>query len=202
MTPPPDVPLRIAALDALSKRVNKALADARQEAEPEFAKLRVAGFPQIEVKLPSGDVVGKISIKAGKDTVTDDEDALLAWVEANKPEEIEHAVSPSALNRPDVIAYVRKLHPDLVGKRIRPAYKAKLLASLDEDGQLANETTGELVQVRKVVKGKPTGEFALTFETAKNGRRNGRDQIAAAWQSGALPITDLIRPAIEAGEQS
>lgn len=202
MTPPPDVPLRIAALDALSKRVNKALADARQEAEPEFAQLRVAGFPQIEVKLPSGDVVGKISIKAGKDTVTDDEDALLAWVEANKPEEIEHAVSPSALNRPDVIAYVRKLHPDLVGKRIRPAYKAKLLASLDEDGQLVNETTGELVQVRKVVKGKPTGEFALTFEAAKNGRRNGRDQIAAAWQSGTLPITDLIRPAIEAGEQS
>ena len=30
MTPPRDVPLRIAALDALSKRVNKALAEARQ----------------------------------------------------------------------------------------------------------------------------------------------------------------------------
>lgn len=202
MTTPPSEPLRIAALDALSKRVNKALADARKEAEPGFAVLRATGVKQLEVTLPSGDVVGTISIKAGKDTVTDDEDALLAWVAANKPEEIEHAVSPSALTRPDVIAYVRKLHPDLVGRKIRPAYKAKLLASLDEDGQLANETTGELVQVRKVVKGKPTGEFALTFETAKKGKPNGRDQIANAWQSGAMSITDLIRPAIEAGEQS
>lgn len=202
MTTPPNMPLRVAALDALSKRVNKALADARQEAEQGFAALRVAGVTQLEVALPSGDVVGKISIKAGQDTVIDDEDALLAWVEANKPEEIEHSVSPSALTRPDVVAYVRKLHPDLVGKKIRPAYRAKLLASLDEDGQLANETTGELVQVRKVVKGKPTGAFALTFETAKKGKPNGRDQIAAAWQSGQLSITDLIRPAIEAGEQA
>lgn len=201
MTPPPDAPLRIAALDALSKRVNKALADARAEAEPEFAKLRKAGFPQVEVKLPSGDVVGKISIKAGQDTVTTDEDALLAWVEANKPEEIELAVSPSALTRPDVIAYVRKLHPELVGKKIRPAYRAKVLTELDEDGQLANETTGELVQISKVSKGEPTGAFALTFEPAKKGKPNGRDRIAAAWQSTELVITDLIRPAIEAGEQ-
>jgi len=199
---PREVPLRIAALDALSKRVNKALADARQEAEPQFAALRAAGVTQLEVALPSGAVVGKISIKAGQDTVTDDEDALLAWVEANKPEEIEHSVSPSALTRPDVIAYIRKLHPDLVGKKIRPAYRTKLLAELDEDGQLANETTGELVQIRKVVKGQPTGAFALTFETAKKGKPNGRDQIANAWQTGELSITDLIRPALEAGEQA
>jgi hypothetical protein len=202
MTTPPEVRLRIAALDALSKRVNKALADARKEAEPSFAADRAAGVKQLEVTLPSGDVVGLISIKAGKDSITDDEEALLAWVEANKPEEIEHSVSPSALTRPDVVAYVRKLHPNLVGKKIRPAYKAKLLASLDEDGQLANETTGELVQVRKVVKGKPTGEFALTFESAKKGKPNGRDQIANAWQTGELSITDLIRPALEAGEQA
>ncbi|MEU6709913.1 hypothetical protein ABZ897_00425 [Nonomuraea sp. NPDC046802] len=202
MTTPPDESLRIAALDALSRRVNNALADARKEAEPGLAALRVKGVKQLEVALPSGDVVGTISIKAGRDTVTDDEDALLAWVEANKPEEIEHAVSPNALDLPDVVAYIRKLHPGMVGKRVRPAYRAKLLASLDEDGQLANETTGELVQVRKVVKGKPTGEFALTFETAKKGRPNGRDQIANAWQSGDLSITDLIRPALEAGEQS
>jgi hypothetical protein len=200
MTTPPNMPLRVAALDALSKRVNKALADARQEAEPGFAALRVTGVKQLEVALPSGHVVGTISIKAGQHSVTTDEDALLAWVEANKPEEIEHAVSPSALSRPDVIAYVRKLHPELVGKKIRPAYKAKLLAELDDDGQLANETTGELVQVRTVTKGQPSGAFALTFETAKKGKPNGRDQIAAAWQSGELSITDLIRPAIEAAD--
>lgn len=200
MTTPREIPLRVAALDALSKRVNRALADARQEAEPGFAALRAAGVTQIEVALPSGDVVGKISIKASQDVVRDDEDALLAWVLANKPEEIEHAVSPSALTRPDVVAYVRKLHPDLVGKKIRPAYKAKLLAELDDEGQLVSETTGEVVKVRKVIKGQPTGAFALTFETAKRGKPNGRDQIADAWQTGAVSITDLIRPAIEAGD--
>lgn len=202
MTTPPSLPLRVAALDELSKRVNKALANARREAEPGFAAMRVAGVKQLEVALPSGEVVGTISIKAGLDTVTDDEDALLAWVAANKPEEIEHAVSPSALTRPDVIAYIRKLHPDLVGKKIRPAYKAKLLASLDEDGQLANETTGELVQVRKVTKGQPTGAFMLTFESAKKGKPGGRDQIGNAWTSGQMSIADLIQPAIEAGEQA
>lgn len=199
MTTPREIPLRVAALDALSKRVNRALADARQEAEPGFAALRAAGVTQIEVALPSGDVVGKISIKASQDVVRDDEDALLAWVLANKPEEIEFAVSPSALTRPDVVAYVRKLHPDLVGKKIRPAYKAKLLTELDGEGQLVSETTGEVVKVREVVKGKPTGAFALTFETAKNGKPNGRDQIANAWQTDGLSIADLIRPAIEAG---
>lgn len=198
---PPSVPLRVAALDALSKRVNKALADARAEAEPGFAALRASGVTQLEVALPSGDVVGKISIKAGQESVSIDEDALLAWVEANKPEEIEHSVSPSALTRPDVVAYVRKLHPDLVGKKIRPAYRTKVLAELDEDGQLANETTGELVQIRKVTRGKPTGAFALTFETAKKGKPGGRDQIANAWQTGEMSIADLIHPAIEAGEQ-
>lgn len=202
MTTPREVGLRIAALDALSKRVNKALADARTAAEPMFAAARAAGSKQLDVELPSGESVATISIKKGEETVTTDEQALLAWVLANKPEEIEHAVSSSALSRPDVVAYVRKLHPELVGKKIRPAYKAKLLAELDDDGQLANETTGELVQVRTVTKGQPTGAFALTFETAKKGKPNGRDQIAAAWQSGELSITDLIRPAIEAGEQS
>lgn len=202
MTTPREVSLRIAALDALSKRVNKALAEARSEAEPMFAAARAGGVTQIEVALPSGDPVGKISIKAGQDVVRDDEDALLAWVLANAPEEVEHAVSPSALTRPDVVAYVRKLYPDLVGKKIRPAYRAKLLGELDDEGQLVSETTGEVVKVREVVKGEPTGAFALTFETAKKGKPTGRDQIAAAWQSGELSITDLIRPAIEAGEQS
>jgi len=199
---PPNPQLRIAALDALSKRVNKVLAEARQEAEPGFATLRASGVKQLEVALPSGEVVGTISIKAGQETVTIDEDKLLAWVESNKPDEIDYAVSPSALTRPDVVAYVRKLYPDLVGKKIKPAYRAKLLDSLDDDGQLVNETTGEVVQVRTVTRGKPTGAFALTFETAKKGKPNGRDQIANAWQSGDLSLTDLIRPAIEAGEQS
>lgn len=200
MTTPREIALRVAALDALSKRVNKALAYARGEAEPLFAAVRAGGATQIEVTLPSGNPVGKISIKAGQETVRTDEAALLAWVMANQPEEIEAAVSPTALSRPDVIAYVRKLHPDLVEKKVRPAYRAKLLAGVNGDGELVSETTGEVVKVTETVKAAPTGAFALTFETAKKGKPNGRDQIANAWQSGELSVTDLIRPALEAGE--
>ncbi|MEV4181677.1 hypothetical protein AB0J28_09540 [Streptosporangium canum] len=201
MSTPREIALRVAALDALSKRVNKALADARGEAEPLFAAVRAGGATQIEVTLPSGDPVGKISIKAGQETVRTDEAALLAWVLANAPEEIEATVSPSALSRPDVIAYVRKLHPDLIGQKVRPAYRAKLLGEVNDAGELVSETTGEVVKVTETIKADPTGAFALTFETAKKGKPNGRDQIANAWQSGEMSITDLIRPALEAGAE-
>ncbi|MFF4417010.1 hypothetical protein ACFYY8_31200 [Streptosporangium sp. NPDC001559] len=200
MATPREAAFKVAVLDALSKRVNKALVDARGEAEPLFADARKAGSTQIEVALPAGAAVGKVSIKAGQETTRVDEDALLAWVLANKPEEIEPAISPAALSRPDVVAYIRKLHPDLVGQRVRPAYRTKLLAEAGEAGELVNETTGEVVKVSETVKGEPTGSFALTFEAAKKGKPNGRDQIAAAWQSGEISITDLIRPALEAGE--
>ncbi|MEV0831516.1 MULTISPECIES: hypothetical protein [Streptosporangiaceae] len=194
---PREAALRVAVLDALSKRVSKSLADARGEAEQLFAVARAGGATQIEVALPSGAAVGKVSIKAGQESVRVDEAALLKWVLANSPEEIESEVSPSALSRPDVIAYVRKLHPDLMRQKVRPAYRAKLLAEVNESGELVSETTGEVMKVSETVKSDPTGAFALTFETAKKGKPNGRDQIAAAWQSGELSITELIWPAIE-----
>lgn len=202
MSTPREAAFKVAVLDALAKRVSAALADAREEAEPVFAAVRAEGHPQVEIALPSGTVVGKVSIKAGRETVVVDDDALLAWVIANNPDELELTVSPAALSRPDVVAYVKKLHPELVGHKVRPAYRAKLLDQVNGDGELVSETTGEVTKVAQAVKGKPTGEFALSFETAKKNKLNGRDQIAEAWQSGELSIADLIRPAIESGGQS
>ncbi len=200
MPTPREAALKAAVLDTLAKRVSAALAEARRDAEPLFAAVRKEGHPQVEITLPSGEVVGKVSIKAGRETLVVDENALLAWVKANNPEELESTVSPAALTRPDVIAYVRKLHPDLVSHKVRPAYRAKLVGGLNADGELVSETTGEVTKVAKTVKAAPTGEFAMTFEKAKNGRPGGRDQIANAWNSGDLAITDLLRPALEAGE--
>ena len=197
---PREAAFRVAVLDALSKRVNKALADARHDAEPVFAKHKMEGNPQVEVALPSGAMVGKVSIKAGREVVVVDDDALLAWVKANKPDELETTVSPAALSRPDVVAYVRKLHPDLVGHKVRPAYRAKLLADVTADGELVSETTGEVTKVVETVTSPPTGEFALSFETEKRGKPAGRDRIAEAWASGELSIADVLRPALEAGE--
>ncbi|MEV0382311.1 hypothetical protein [Nonomuraea sp. NPDC050643] len=197
---PREAAFRVAVLDTLSKRVSAALAAARTEAEPLFAVAHEAGFPQVEMKLPSGETVGKVSIKAGEESIIIDEAALLKWVEANCPEEIEQTVSTAALSKPDVAAYVRKLHPDLVSSRIRPAYRTKLLTEITDDGELVNETTGEVVKVREANTEAPTGAFVLSFERAGKGKPNGRDRIANAWQTGELSITDLLRPALEAGE--
>jgi|GEM_PF-5501828 len=199
---PRDAAFKVAVLDALSKRVNKALADARSDAEQQFAVAREMGVTQLEVALPSGEPVGKVSIKAGEESIVVDDGALLKWVEANRPEEIEPTVSTSALSKPDVVAYVRKLHPELVSSRVRPATRAALLALLTDDGELVSETTGEVVKVREVVKRPASGAFMLTFEKAAKGKPPGRERIAASWQSGEVSITDLIRPAIEAGEQA
>lgn len=200
MLTPREAAFQVAVLDALDRRVSKALANARKDAEPVFAAVKAQGHPQVDIALPSGAVVGKVSIKAGRETVVVDDAALLAWVKANNPDELEATVSPAALSRPDVVAYVRKLHPDLVAHKVRPAYRAKLLGQLTADGEIASETTGEITKIAETVKGDPTGEFALSFETAKKGKPNGRDQIAAAWNSGELSIADLLRPALKAGE--
>ncbi|MEU4410674.1 hypothetical protein AB0F88_39740 [Streptosporangium sp. NPDC023963] len=198
MSTPRDAAFRVAVLDALSKRVYAALAEARKEAEPLFAAARLEGTKQIEVALPSGAQVGTVSIKVGADTVTMDETALMEWVENNAPTEIETTVSPAALTRPDVVAYVRRFHPTLMGKQVRPAYKTVIVKQLSDDGEFVDTATGELVKVADKVRGEPTGAFVLTFERAKDGRPNGRDQIAAAWASGELSLADLLTVAIEA----
>jgi hypothetical protein len=201
MTTPRDAAFRVAVLDVLAKRVYAALAEARKEAEPVFAAARIEGNKQIEVALPSGAQVGTVSIKAGDDTVTVNEADVLTWVLDHAPGEIEHVITPSALDQPDVVAYIRRFYPELAAKKVRTAYRTKLLGQLDDDGEFVDDATGEVVKLADAVKSDPSGAFVLTFEKAKNGKPSGRDRIAEAWQSGELSLVDLLLPAIEAGEQ-
>jgi len=201
MTTPREAGFRVAVLDALSKRVNAALASARKEAEPVFAQHRLAGNPQVEVVLPSGGQVATVSIKPGGDSVKFDEAALMAYVVEHAPTEVETVINPAALERPDVAAYVRRFYPELVTKQVREAYRTKLLSELNDDGEIVAEATGEVLKLAEPTKAEPTGAFVLNFERAKKSKPNGREQIAAAWSSGELSIGDLVLPAIEAGEQ-
>lgn len=201
MTTPPEAAFRVAVLDALAKRVGKALADARADCTPLFAAARAAGVKQIEVALPSGEVVGTVSIAGSEDTIKVHEQALLDWVTDNVPTEVETVVSPAALSRPDVVAYVRRFYPDLAVKQVRQVYRAKVLGRLNADGELLVEETGEVVKLADVTKGEPSGAFRLTFERAKNGKPAGRDLIAEAWASGELSIADMLRPALEGGDE-
>lgn len=200
MPTPSEAAFEVAVLDALSKRVNKALADARADSGPLFAAARAAGVKQIEVALPSGEVVGTVSINGAEDAVKVHDQALLNWAIGHAPTEVETVVSPHALSRPDVVAYVRRFYPDLTVKQVREPYRSKLLAQLNNDGELLAEDTGEVVKVAEVTKGEPSGAFRLTFERAKNGKPAGRDRIAEAWASGELSLADVLRPAIEAGD--
>ena len=199
MTTPREAGFRVAVLDALSKRVNAALANARKEAEPVFAQHRLAGNPQVEVALPSGGQVATVSIKPGGGSVKFDETALMEYVVDHAPTEIETVFNPAALERPDVAAYVRRFHPELVTKQVREAYRTKLLGELNDDGEIVVAATGEVVKLAERTTAEPTGAFVLNFERAKKGKAAGRDQIAAAWSSGELSIGDLVLPAIEAG---
>lgn len=200
MTTPRDAAFKVAVLDALAKRVASALTAARKEAEPLFAAARIEGTKQLEVALPSGVQVGTVSIKAGEDTTKVNEAAVLAWALDHAPTEVESVVSPAALDRPDVVAYVRRFYPELSAKRVRAAYLTKLLTQLNPDGELVDEGTGEVTKLAETVRTEPSGAFVLTFEKAKNGQSGGRDRIAEAWQSEELSLVDLLRPAIEAGE--
>lgn len=194
-----EIAFKIALLDVLSRRVKAALAEERRRGEPLFAEARRTGSKQLEVALPSGEAVGSISIKAGKDTTRVDDAALMEWVRKNAPDEIEPVVSNSALARPDVVAYVRRFHPDLVADKVRPSYRAKLLGQLNADGKLVDEETGEVTKIAEVVRGAPTGEFMLTFDPAKGGRPNGRDRVAQAWADGEISLPEVLLPQIEAG---
>lgn len=198
MATPREAAFRVAVLDALHRRVKKALDQARAEAAPVFAEFRRQGSTQVEVALPSGERVGTVSIKAGGETLVVDEEALLKWVLNTRPDEVEVSVSSAALSRPDVVAYVRKFHPHLVEQKVRPSYRTVLLEQLTEDGELIDHATGEVAKVAERRRRDPDGSFQLTFASAGNGRPNGRDRIAEAWQSGELSIADVLLPALEA----
>lgn len=199
---PRDAAFQAAVLDALHKKIGAELAKLRDTAKPVFALAAAEdGMQSIAVKLPDGTQVAKVHIGQGSDAIRWDEDALLAYTREHAATEVETVVSPTALTRPDVVAYVRRFHPTLMEPRVRPAWRAKAEGELTDDGEIV-DINGELHKVAEKIKGEPDGSFRLDFAKASKNAANGRDLIAAAWRAGQLGDVLALEsaPSVDAGE--
>lgn len=112
----------------LAEEVGALVKQYRDELEPKMlARENVAAL------LPDGTVIGEVKrAKAPKSAQVVDERALLAWVEKNRPDEIE------------------------VRKTVRSSYLDALKAQAKKDGWPYDPTTGEIIPGIEVVEGTPS----------------------------------------------
>lgn len=190
---------RVAALRFIGDEVKKAANLTRSQAEAAFAAAhREAGTKSIDVTLDDGTPLGSIAIKVGEKTVKVYEPTLFKLVEAMAPGEIAEGLRSGAEADPELLAWVRENRPELLHRQIRDAYRAKVLKSADAKGRVVDKTTGELVKVLELTTAPRSGAFAYTPCAGAD------EAVMQAWRRGELAdvLDAVLRPAIEAGEQS
>jgi hypothetical protein len=165
-----------AVLKALLDRIDAAYKAKRIEVQQLLDEaVKTNGQRNVAVEVPGGDTVATVNLKPGKAEATvHDVDALLAWVIAEYPAEIERKFVTL----------------------IRTAFLTKLLAELT-----ASNSTEWVDPEKGVIHTVPGVSIApnrgRTHEVRFAGPKGavGREQIAAAWQSGALAIPGVTGPA-------
>ncbi|GGK62146.1 hypothetical protein Sme01_04120 [Sphaerisporangium melleum] len=189
--------LKVAAARALSDIVAEGYERIRKEAEPVFAELRKdSGTKSLDVEMPDGTVLGPLSILAGPATRKYRMSTLAAIVANDDPDELVEELRPEALTDPDLIEFVRDHMPHLLYRKIRDAHLKSLFKKTDSNGYL-KDAAGTRIQVADVTRQEPTGEFRYKPD------EGARAVVWKAWEAGELQplIGDLLKPAIEAGEQ-
>jgi DNA-binding transcriptional regulator YhcF (GntR family) len=190
--------VKVAAAKVLSEIVAEGYEQLRKEAEPVFAQLRTElDVKSLSVSLPDGTELGSIAIYAGPPKTQVNMKTVAAIVANDAPEEFVEELSDEALTDENLLAFVRDQMPHLLTKKIRDDYLKKLIKRIDANGYL-KDAAGTRIKVADVSRGEPTGKFAFTAGPG------ARELVWQAWQDDTLkPIVgDLLRPAIEAGEQS
>lgn len=165
-----------ALLKALLDQVDNAYKAKRAEVQKlldEAAK--TSGQRNVAVEVPGGEQVATVNLKPGKAEATvHDVDALLAWVIAEHPTEIERKFTTL----------------------IRPAFLTKLLAQLTAANgtEWADPETGVIHTVPGVSIAPNRGR---THEVRFVGPKGavGRAALADAWQSGSLSLPGVTGPA-------
>lgn len=134
------------------------------------------GTRQVAASLPDGTPIATISLTDPKpEAKVTNAEAFQAWVMEAFPGEIERR-------------FVAE---------VRPAFVDKVLGEMTAAGvaRLVNKETGELHDVPGVeVKATRSRNHSLRFKPT------GRQDIAKAWQAGALAVPGLAAPAIESGD--
>lgn len=191
--------LKVAVLDAVASKAAEELKKARAEAEKLFA---VTGklFPQVNVVLPDGRHVGRLTVKESAPRVVFNSanPALLAnWCRDHYPDGLEEYVDPAAFSSLDVIEAVKAKVPAVVRTRLRATAAEALLAEIETSGGwLEDKATKERGKVADVKDGGITGEFA--FSDQKGPER--RAAIIEAWRAGVIDLAPML--ALPAGSDS
>lgn len=165
---------REAYLKTLLDVVNDAYKEARAETQQLLDTAATeTGTRQAAVALPDGPEIATISLSAGSaEARVTDPDAFTAWVVANYGTEIERR-------------FVTE---------VRDAFRKKLLDEMTAVGRAewADPETGEVHEVPGVVIAPARARtHSLRF------KKDGRDQVMAAWREGRL--ADVALPELTAG---
>lgn len=191
--------LKVAVLDAVASKAADDLKKARAEAEGLFA---VTGklFPQVNVVLPDGRHVGRLTVKEAAPRVifNSANPAILAdWCRDHYPDGLEEYVDPDAFSSLDVIAAVKAKVPAVVRSRLRTTAAEALLAEIKASGGwLEDKATKEREKVAEVKDGGITGEFA--FSDQKGPQR--RAAIIDAWRAGVIDLAPMLALPAAGGE--
>lgn len=172
-----DAAAREAVLKTLLDVVDAEYKQARAEVQALLdTAAEETGTTQIAASLPNGTKVATVSLTGGTaEAKVTDEQAFTTWVRKNYDTEIER----------EFITRVRKAFADRVLKECTAAGVA----------QWADPETGELHDVPGVeIRAARARTHSVRFA------KDGRDQVAKAWQAGQL--NGVVLPQLTAGDQS
>lgn len=173
MTTTPEAALRVTVIDALAAAAVKQMTRERTEAEPVFkaatSGLRASkGAIQIEIPLPDGTVIGRLSVKAGQTvtTKTVDDVGLHEWVAERNPEALEEYALSTAEYDARVLDLLQRECPEALGVHVKPGMldDPRVLGLLREHcpallSSRVREGTRKayLAEAAKAAEGKPKG---------------------------------------------
>lgn len=185
--------LRFALMKAIADAIKEELDLERADHTTDLRRMyEDAGIKSMDVKLPGGGKVATISLSIPKPTTTVvDEEALLAWCQANMPTAILEETIPAEPER------VIPATPERTVYRVDPAMVDALLKNsrpVDPAGGPVVDEDGVVVDgVTYTPAGSPRS-FSVRYETG------GREDLAVAWRSGELDalVAGSTLPALEA----
>lgn len=178
--------LRITVLKVLAAVVEAEDTRVREEGRPGFITTRRDGHKTQEINFP-GDMesppIAKLTIKGGTVGVDVDPAKLLDYARIHQPEAVRETIPPAALLHPDVRAWIRDNHPELVQQYVDRDAATKLTNTAKRNhGRLSHpgSETGEFTQVGTESRSAVDGSVACTLEPDAIGR------VMAALGSGKL----------------
>lgn len=202
---PREAVLRVAVQEAIAKAVAAEYEKVRAQAAEVLRQAGMDGMRQVSVLLPSGTVIGRVTVKDPPVAGAVDDAALLQWARGHNTEALEDYADPGILRDPDVLAVLKDKFPDLVQQRVRAATRTAYLKEADKaGGWLSDEDSGEKVRIVTSETLPLTGDFTFTDGKAAQRRSaimaailDGDRQVREIAFGGMLPL-----PAAEGGGDS